>query len=187
MQFHSQRCHHDDDLLLARAIFQILMRRETEICNSKIHADSTPSDEPGRTPVSARCFCAGPVRAMEEKDIDAHPVRMGSLFGCDGPPSPKEQIDAILRQEHIRLLAAALAKPRRGARIKDWRLRGRDRILKFMNENPQIPKAKIAQVILYHPNGPWAAGVRDVRVIQNWLSEISKGRAGYGRAKKTSP
>jgi hypothetical protein len=86
------------------------------------------------------------------------------------------------------LLAANTGKRGRGAPTKDWRTRLRLPMARVMNQHPDEPISKIAQILfdgLDDGGLKRTQNVGSVGTIRNWLSAIRRGEPGTGRTPKS--
>jgi hypothetical protein len=104
-----------------------------------------------------------------------------------GPLSKPPTEPEVHREALVKALRAWQPRPRRGAPVKDWRKQLRAPIVAVMRQYPEFSNAQIARVLF----DGWdekslrrTAGIANIQTIQNWLSEIRRGRQGYGRKQR---
>jgi hypothetical protein len=99
------------------------------------------------------------------------------------PPPSDAEINGNLLVDALR--RAIDAKRRRGGRpASTWRKKWGPIMVNAMQLAPQFTKEEFAQYMFNDPSGPElqkTVGVGSVMTIQNWLSDLSKGRTGVGR------
>ncbi len=122
-----------------------------------------------------------------DEDVGVNSRPLGGLFGLGDPLragelTPQEQVESAIRR-HM-LADALLIWRRRGAPVAPWRKDLREKALAVMRIVPDASDAEIARAFWDDkswPNLKKRANVTNVRTIQNWLSEIRRGKPGYGR------